>query len=415
MAAYQGRRARLLLMAVAAGALLWCGWAWWERCCYRRDIAEVRSEIKAGRTGHAVKKLTALLTWKPKADEAAYLLGTCEKALGNPRAASETWARVSPLSSFAPRAIEARIELAIEQGRLADAEKLFTDAIEDPRVDPFFPPQSLLMVYCQEGRVADALRLVEAAWDRLNRAGLGASERAIQLVRLHVFLRLEPAPTGAIRNFVDRAAARAPDDDRVWLAKAHCEIGAGRLDVAERLLEKCMRRRPDDAPIWRARLSSAIARNDVAAARQAARHVRFDEMKPGQDHALTAWIAARSGDLESERDALDRVVAADPGDFTAINRLADLAVQNGQLDRVKELRRQQAEIQRIMVSYRQLDERNQPIRDAAELAHMAIALGQWFEARAYLTLAVLANPDRDDLRSDLARLISLLIQARANV
>ncbi len=65
---------------------------------------------------------------------------------------------------------------------------------------------------------------------------------------------------------------------------------------------------------------------------------------------------------------------------------------------------EKTEIDRLMARYQQLHARHQPSRDAAEMARLAEQLGQRFEAKAFLTLAVDSDPDRDDLRRDLARL-----------
>ena len=42
------------------------------------------------------------------------------------------------------------------------------------------------------------------------------------------------------------------------------------------------------------------------------------------------------------------------------------------------------------------------------MARLAEQLGQWFEAKAFLTLAVDADPERDDLRTDLNRINQVL-------
>ena len=98
-------------------------------------MAEIKREIQAGRHGHAVQKLVMLSAWKPDSDEAAYLLGVCEKARGQAQAAFQAWERVSPDSPFGARAIRGRMELLIERGRLADAEKLIIQTMSDPRID----------------------------------------------------------------------------------------------------------------------------------------------------------------------------------------------------------------------------------------------------------------------------------------
>ena len=79
-------------------------------------------------------------------------------------------------------------------------------------------------------------------------------------------------------------------------------------------------------------------------------------------------------------------------------------MRNGQPDRAAELHRSKTEIEKIIARYQQLHMRHQPSRDAAEMARLAERLGQWFEAKAFLTVAVAVDPDRVDLRRDLARL-----------
>ena len=147
-----------------------------------------------------------------------------------------------------------------------------------------------------------------------------------------------------------------------------------------------------------------MASNRVAEAREALKHLPAEVSTPAQIHKLAAWFAARCGDYESERRALERLIASDPADFVALDRLAERAVKNGQPNRVAELRREKTEIDRLIARYQQLHVRHQPSRDAAEMARLAEQLGQQFEAKAFLTLAVDSDPDQDDLRRDLDRL-----------
>ena len=150
----QWRRA-LLLAGVAVG-LVCGGWKLWEIRRYRRGMAEIKREIQAGRHGHAARKLAALSAWKPDSDEAAYLLGVCEKARGQAPAAFQAWERVSPGSPFSARAIQGRMELLIERGRLADAETLIIQAMSDPRGDGSRLGPFLGLVYSMQGRVEES-------------------------------------------------------------------------------------------------------------------------------------------------------------------------------------------------------------------------------------------------------------------
>ncbi len=124
-----------------------------------------------------------------------------------------------PGSPFAPRAIQGRVELEIEPGRLADAERIVDFARKDSRIEGsglglFLGPSTDL-----QGRVDEAGRFVEARWDHLDQAGEGGSEEAISLVRLYV----EPPPGPPRRSdpFLPRSGRGvAAEDDRVWLGKA---------------------------------------------------------------------------------------------------------------------------------------------------------------------------------------------------
>jgi hypothetical protein len=58
-------------------------------------------------------------------------------------------------------------------------------------------------------------------------------------------------------------------------------------------------------------------------------------------------------------------------------------------------------VRELLGRYMMLHGRKQPIRDAEELARIAEQLGRGFEARGFLTIAVLQEPGRKDLREKL--------------
>jgi len=404
MARVQHRWRLAPVLAIVAGGLLWGGWKWWEASRYRRAMAAIEEDLEAGRTALAARKLFAVLAWRPGSDEANYLLGMCERARGRSEAASAAWARVPPGSSFAPQAIDGRIELEIDRGQLARAEQLIKDAMLDPRGDPSGLGLLLGPVYLLQGRVEEEERFIETRWNHLAGTGQGASDAAINLVRLHIELWRTSTPIEGVRSFLDQAARSAPEDERIWLGKANLAIRTGSYDEAARWLDACLRHRPDDVPVWRARLNWAMATGRVAEAQSATEHLPAADWAPAQVQKLAAWFAAERGDAASERTLLQRLITADPTDFTALDRLVELAVKDGQPDRAVELRRKKTEIDRLKARYQKLYERYQPRRDAAEMARLAEQLGRRFEARAFLTVAVAVDPDRTDLRSDLSRL-----------
>jgi tetratricopeptide (TPR) repeat protein len=366
--------------------------------------AEIRDHIQAGRPGHAAQKLAALLSRRPDWDEVVYLLGTCEKARGRGQAAAEIWSRIPPGSPFAAGAIQGRMDVEIRRGRLSVAEDLLKQALDDPRIDSSGLPVFLGLVYCQQGGLGEAERLIEATWDRYDAAGQAHSERAMLLLLLHTKLRLEPMPDEAVRAYLDDAARLAPKDDRVWLARANLAIRAGNLEEAGRWLDECLRRCPEDPAVWHSRLNWAVAADQVEAVREAAGHIPDDESSRELTTRLAAWLAGRRGDAEAERRALERLLETGPAEFPALDRLIALADRTGPSARAEDVRRRKAAIQEVMDRYRFLDQRNQPARDAVEMARLAEQLGQRFEAQAFLTMAVLDDPRRDDLRREMARL-----------
>jgi thioredoxin-like negative regulator of GroEL len=398
----EGRWVLAAVLAFSALGLFWGGFRWLAVRRHRRAIAGIQAEIEQGRTATAARSLAALLAQDPDSDEAAYLLGTCEMAQGRSRAAAAVWARIKPDSEFAARALLGRMGVELDQGRLAAAEKLIKTAMADPGADGSSLCILLGPVYSQQGRVDEAKRLIESRWADLNAKGEGAREAAINLVRLHIALTLTAAPVEGIRAFLDEAAQLSPEDDRVLLGKANLAIRTASYGEAGRLLDLCLSRRPDDVAVWRARLDWAMATDHRALVHRALAKLPAEGFTPAQLSSLTAWFARARGDREAEVRALERTIAADPGDFATIDRLITLLAQQGNAARAEELRRQKAETETVKARYEKLYARNQPARDGAEMGRLAVELGRTFEARVFLTVALAADPDREDLRRDLS-------------
>jgi tetratricopeptide (TPR) repeat protein len=399
-----GRWWPALGLAIAC-ILIWAGWKRTESLRFRRTMVRVEEDMENGLYALAARNLAAVLADRPDLDEAHFLLGNCEMARGRQQAAAAAWARVPPDSPFAARAILGQMQLTMERGRFSDAEQIIKDALADPRIDGSSLPILLGPIYCQQGRLDETLRLIEARWQGLIHAGEGASESAINLVRAHIELRQTLVPTDAIRLALDQAAQLAPDDDRVWLGKANLAIRAGSFDLARRWLDDCRRKRPDDQAVWRARLDWAMAADRVDEARACLPHLQAQMSTPAQVYKIAAWFAVRRGDATRELQELERLIAADPTDFQALDRLVELSRESGLTERAAELGAKKSDVERELARYRKLHNRHQPRRDAMEMARLAEQLGQPFEARGFLTLAIDLEPDRQDLRQSLATLV----------
>jgi tetratricopeptide (TPR) repeat protein len=394
----------LLVVAFIIAVLSWGGGRLWEVERYQKSIGEIEAQIVAGRTGQAARNLASLLAWKPNLVDAIYLLGVCERARGRPEAAFEAWARIPPGSQFWGQALLGRTELLVEHGRLGDAEQIVELVQHDTLDGGSIVSMVLVPMYCQEGRFEEARRLIEAQWDQLNQVGEGASEQAINFVRLYMDIGRQTPLVAAARVYLEQAAKVAPDDDRVWLGRADLAIRDGSYDQAARWLDACLRRRPQDASVWRTKLKYAMATNQLPLMREALTHFPADQSTPAEIHRLAVWLAKLRGDVESERRALELLSAADPVDLSALERLAELAVKDGQPARAVALRQRQLKTEQLRARYEQLYTRNQPMRDAAEMARLATQLGHELEARAFLTIAVAVDPGRGDLPDELKKM-----------
>jgi tetratricopeptide (TPR) repeat protein len=368
-------------------------------------MAEIESEIVAGRYATACRDLEKLLSWTADRNGGiTYLLGSCELARGRIPAADAAWARVVPGSAFSERAIRGRLRLFHRAGQYAAAERLINHAAADRRNDRTALRVLLVPMFSELGLIEEAGRLIEDRWAHLNASGEGALEPAIKLLLMHIGLTWTTTPVENVRATIEQAARLAPDDDRLWLGRANLAIRTGAYDEAGRWLDDCRRLRPDDVPVWRARLNWGIATNRIDVVQTALKHLPVAEGTPAQVARLRAWLAAGRRDAAAERRELERLLAIDPADRTALDRLARLVERDGRPAQAVELRRRKADVDRLRGRYENLYERNQPIRHAVEMAHLAERLGRRFEARAFLTLAIAADPDREDLRQDLARL-----------
>jgi Flp pilus assembly protein TadD len=404
MSGRAGRWRYALLLVLTTAGVLWGGWRWSENRRYRRTLERAQDAMDSRLYALAASELIELDTRNPGVDEVAFLLGKCERARGRPHAAVAAWAKVATGSTFAFHALEGRVQLELEQGRLTAAEDLIAKSISGPAVADPDPRILLGPIYCSEGRFGDAMRLLETLWHRQNQAGTGASEIAINQLRLYVQLRLAPTSDDVIGATLDRAGQIAPDDHRIWLWQAKLAIRKKSYEQAVRWINRCLERRPRDPAVWLARLECAMATNQLPEAQEALKHLFADEWDSARIAKLAAWFARTGGDGATEQCALERLVAVDPADFIAVDRLIELLLKIGQTERVAQESRQKDETVRVLARYQLLFNRNQPRRDAAEMGQLAARLGRRFEGVAFLTVAIAGAPDRADVRRDLAQL-----------
>jgi len=395
------RRLVPLIGMAAALALAGIGWGATRVVAaarFRAGLERTRAKVAAGRFDAARRWLVALPPNRAADPEAAYWLGVCEHAAGHLDAALAAWSRVPPGSPRGMQAALARGQtLAGDLGRFADAEAVLATALAGGGRGPerVTARHVLGQLYFFESRRDAMRRLILAAWR-------AAPDPAAELRDLWL---IDDATTRReeVGREVDRAERRAPGDDRVWLARANLAAARGDFAEAARRLDDCLKRRPEDPAVWRARLDLTRASGRIAEIGPALAHLPADALTDAEILDLRAWIAARRGNPREERRALDGLLAAEPGNLPALDRLAALAWEAGQADRAAEFRRRKAGLDATKDRYRRLLAESAPPDRYAELAELAEELGRPVEAEGWWSLAARRDSGNPAVVAGLAR------------
>jgi tetratricopeptide (TPR) repeat protein len=393
----KGRGGWLLLAGlIGAWLLAWGGWYALGAWTFRAELSAAREEVARGHFGRAKQRLADLAKRWPRQAAVEYGLGVCERAEGRLEAAMDAWARVPPGTPEAPQAALERGRIAIKLGRYRSAEESLRQAWAAPESDIREPAYEQLGWLLQiEGRHRDVRRLIERAGDN-----------SAWALRTFWLLDAEPVTVELVRDVLDHASQASPDDDRVWLARANLAIRLGQLDLAGQYLDRCEQVHPADAVVAVARLDWAMAAGHSQQVIAAVEKIRSDDVTPTEVSALRAWFARRDHDRDAERRALEEFLSVDPAGGEALERLADLAFEEGRLEEMASLRRRKAEIDRTKDRYHRFVKGDASGR-YAEAAGWAEALGRRYEAQGW------ARWRLHDAPADQAAQVILDRQARA--
>ena len=215
-------------------------WAW-EFQQLRSALEKAKRNLAEGRYAVARKELMELEAHWSADGEVAYELGRCEQARGRTEAALAAWARVPSGSPFAGWAAAQRAKAEMSRGRLVEAEAQLVKSLELPGSHRDQARWGLVLLLREEGRFAEARRWYVEGIDLL-RDPVSALHRLYQLDH-------DPFPTEGVRQAMESAGSQAPDDDRVWLARAHLATRLGQFTEADRWLDRCLKRRPEDPAV----------------------------------------------------------------------------------------------------------------------------------------------------------------------
>jgi thioredoxin-like negative regulator of GroEL len=393
------RRLLVAILGVTVVGGAWGAVRWVDSWRYRKSLEQAKARIASGLPTEARRLLAeAVLRW-PAEGEVKFLLGACEQALGRPDAAEAVWSRVAPDSPYAAHAAILRVRLLLKRDRFAEAEELLPIALRASGQHAIEARETLVALFKLEGRFDEVRTLVQDGWNSYpDRFGL-----LRQLANLD---SINPVPIEKIWPALERAAENSPDDDRVLLGRANLAIRTGDFGKAKRWLEDCLWRRPIDVAVWKSWLDLAVTTGDVAKAREALVRLAPDGIPPAEVLVLRAWFAARSGNSENERQALEKLLERAPGQIEAVERLAELELLAGRPESAARLRARKAELDRAKIHYEMLVTKPsaEAVYHAAEMARLAEDLGRSFEARSLWSLVLEQSPGDRPAREALIRL-----------
>ena len=390
-----GRLKRPVLTALAVAAGCWCiSWIYRELKANSLLVA-AKEAMDVGDYAAAGRRFAGVLQRWPRHDEAAYRLGLCEQAGGRLDAAVVAWERVGLDSPFAPLAAVRIAPIALERGHFARAEDLLWRALRVNGPHAAEAREFLVRVLRFEDRRDEAREL-------LRQESLQAPD-PVRVLRELWMLDFEAVAVERTLAMFEKAARDAPGDDRVWLGLANLARRSDRLDEAETRLRACLGARPEDPAVWRSWLDWSVAAGRVDEVSRALPHLPASRFSEGEILGLRAWLARRADDRRAERHELERLVDHVPAAPGALERLAELNALDGRTERVADLRRRKADLDRARERYHQLfeagDERL-PSR-AREMAGLAELLGRPIEARGWWALQFRFQPGDDEARAAL--------------
>jgi enediyne biosynthesis protein E4 len=395
------------VIAAASAGLVWAK----ERRC-RIELIEAKHEMASGLVHRARQRLARLIIERPTWDDARLQLGLCEESLGRPVAAELAWSQISSKSSVGRQASLGRARLLLNAGKFAPAEALLLSLPDDDTAIGRQVRQSLELLYRFQGRTKEIREFIAVSWAQ-------ADDRAEVLRRLYL-LDNSAFPVDYVKNTLEAAD---PNDDRVWLGKAHLAVWTGQFDEATRLLAECVRRRPEDQAVWRARLECARSGGDLATFRLAAQKLSLGGFTRVELLTLQAWLAAQSRSTELESEILQSLTGHEPGNIAAWDRLAEIAVGAGRKSDADRFHQKKLEMNQAREEYKRLIGRDDRAAHAGELASLAAKLGRVIEARGWTLIvrgkaaqeALLSGALREELSAGSGSFLSSALEGAASI
>lgn len=382
---------------------------------YRIRIQRIQSEIDQRRYRDALGLITSLESIPFSGSTLlSYLKGECHLMTGRTDIAIEIWNSIRHNPILFQKSILKLGEMLENQGRLADAEYQYRQAMDGENREAIDIRHSLIQLLWLEGRLAEASELVETNWHS-NFRDLGPLDGStLANLRAHLSLDFEVYPIDHVRKRLEAISRKQPDDLGVRLAMVNLMLRNGEYDQASQLFSKI------EAAGF-PELQQAISRTGLAIDQQKSAKLNLSDDKYkfiSLDRPTAINLIARNLGTQSGSASLQQLLAdcllLHPSNIETIENLSESLIASGNREKAAQLRNSRQSLDQTRRDYANLvgsDLRINPEKMAA----MAASLGRWFEAFAFSTMMHDQNPGPDSaLRprqtyQDLARISSIKV------
>ena len=377
---------RLMIGSVVGGILLYAGWMVWAACC-SADLWK-RAQAAAGREDwERTAKLLDRLSWY-NPDDRKVLRLKVEAALGRGDLIVAA-GLLSRVPATAAEAVEARLtqgRLLIQAFLLREAEAAFRECIRlDPKADE--ARLALIAILAVQRRRGDyeteAWALLENGAEPIKALRLLA--QAAPAIPPDTFTR-----TADMGDVLRRCVAADPGDPNTRVALAHFERGRGRVERALRLLESCLLNPESRSRATLEWADCLLDDGELERLRPLFEHPDDSLRRLGDFWILRGEWARREGREVEALDNYREAIRMDPRSSDAYYRLGLALREAGpEADRCLEVSQKARDLKEFVAS---ISDRSRDPGQLVRAGRLCAELGRYREARAWFTVASVANP-----------------------
>ncbi len=363
-----------------------------------QQLADAKGLMARGRFGEARNLLNQVIEQSETDHEAHYLLGLAAFRSGDLDVALDALQKVPNHSIFAGKASTTAAAIALENGDFVRGERALRVAIGQPGAHRTEALEMLVRV----------LRFQDRRWEAADflKQEIAKGAPQLELLRSLWMLDAQAVPINRTQEMFENAARAHPEDHHVQLGLANLSLREGNLEDAAIRLSTCLRKQSNNVALWRGWLAWALEAERADEVLKAMDRITIPNLEPNELLELDAWFAKRDDDPARERRALEQLVARDPDNLEALERLAQLALTAEMFETASAYRSRKAALDQAKDRYWNLFQLqdHELLPKSREMAELAEVLGRWTEAQGWWMIFAQRTPDNPEASGTLNRL-----------